>query len=108
MLWLDITNFIEILSNDKDPAFWPVSHCPFYTLPNGKLSCYADQSVQTLTVMLENNGDFNADKLIQHYLNYFGNPESPYQIASFFLLTCTQYGVKSFLKSNYNIQKLLE
>ena len=81
MLWLDITNFIEILSNDKDPAFWPESHCPFYTLPNGKLSCYADQSVQTLKVMLENNGDFNADRLIQHYLNYFGNPESPYQIA---------------------------
>ena len=66
---------------EKDPAFWPESHVPFFTLPNGKVSCYADEAVQSLNAMAENDGKYDSDKLIQHFLHYFGDPESPYQIA---------------------------
>ena len=71
----------HIVTQGKDPAFWPESFNPFFTLPNGKVSCYADQAIQSLKVMSNNEGKFDAEKLIQHFLDYFGNPDGTYQDA---------------------------
>jgi hypothetical protein len=33
---------LEAIVGDKDPAFWPESVSPFYSLPTGRRSCYND------------------------------------------------------------------
>ena len=71
----------RIVGEEKDPAFWIEDHCPFFSLPNGKVSCYADQAIQSLTVLFENDGVYDEVKLINHFLEYFGHPESPYQVS---------------------------
>ena len=70
-----------IVPEGQNPAFWNDSHNPYFTLPNGKYSCYADEAVQTLNVMAANNGIFDEHKVLEHYLEYFGDSKSPYQIA---------------------------
>ena len=70
-----------VSAEEKDPAFWEENHCPFFSLPNGKVSCYADQAIQALNVMFENGGSLDESKLIDHFLKYFGDPGSPYQVA---------------------------
>jgi len=79
--WIYDQSKVANIVKDKDPEFWPESHCPFFTLPNGKVSCYADEAVQSLNVMAANDGKFDSQKLIQHFVHYFGDPESPYQVA---------------------------
>ena len=71
----------KIVPEGENPAFWPESHCPFFTLPNGKVSCYADEAVQVLNVMSANDGKFDQGQVIEHYLKYFGDASSPYQVA---------------------------
>lgn len=70
----------EILKGE-DPAFWKDSHSPYYVLPNGKISGYGDEAVQTLKAMAKNEGKFDETKLLQHFCDYFGDKNSPYQIA---------------------------
>ena len=81
--WIyDQAKVLDIVGGkDKDPAFWPDSHVPFFTLPNGKVSCYNDEAIQALSVMAKNDGKYDTGKLIDHFLIHFGDPESPYQIA---------------------------
>ena len=50
-------------------------------MPNGKISGYGDQAIQTLQSMADNDGVFDEKKLLEHYCNYFGDPKSSYQIA---------------------------
>jgi len=71
----------KIVSKEKDPAFWEEDHCPFFSLPNGKVSCYADQAIQALDIMYKNGGSLDESKLIDHFLQYFGDPGSPYQVS---------------------------
>ena len=78
MFLLQVT---RIVSEGKDPAFWNRDYCPFFSLPNGKVSCYADQSIQALNVLFENGGVYDEKKLIDHFLDYFGHPQSPYQVS---------------------------
>ena len=70
-----------IVRPDQDPAFWQDSHCPFFSLPNGKVSCYADEAVQSLHQMASNEATFDPDKVIQRFISHFGDASSPYQIA---------------------------
>ena len=65
----------------EDPVFWKESHSPYYILPNGKISGYGDQAIQTLQSMANNDGKFDEIKLLDHYCDYFGDPKSEYQIA---------------------------
>ena len=71
----------KIVPEGESPAFWPESHCPFFSLPNGQVSCYADEAIQVLKVMDANDGKFDQSKVIEHYLKYFGDASSPYQVA---------------------------
>jgi len=70
-----------IVPEGQNPEFWPESHNKYFTLPNGKYSCYADEAVQTLNVMASNDCKFDERKVLDHYIEYFGDPKSPYQIA---------------------------
>ena len=63
----------------REPAFWPENHNPFFALPNGKLSGYADQTLQVLNIMAENNGKFDESSVVAHFLEFFGHSVSPYQ-----------------------------
>lgn len=80
--WIyDQDKVTNIVPEGQDPAFWKESHCPFFTLPNGKVSCYADETVQALHAMASNDGMFDEAKVIERFLKYFGDESSPYQIA---------------------------
>ena len=59
--WIyDQAKVLDIVGGkDKDPAFWPDSHVPFFTLPNGKVSCYNDEAIQALSVMAKNDGKYD-------------------------------------------------
>ena len=80
--WIyDQDKVLKIVKQSTEPAFWPENHNPFFALPNGQLSGYADQALQVLNVMEENNGkQFDANKVVAHFLKFFGDATaSPYQ-----------------------------
>ena len=80
--WIyDQRKLSQIVSKGENPEFWPEDHNSYFTLPNGKYSCYADEAVQTLNVMAENDNCFDEKKVLDHYCEYFGGPKSPYQVA---------------------------
>ena len=79
--WIYSQEKMAHLTKGQDPVFFPTSHSPYYILPNGNISGYGDEAVQTLKAMSDNDGKFDELKLVQHYCNYFGDKESPYQIA---------------------------
>jgi len=66
---------------DKNPEFWPESHCPFYTLPTGSISCYTDEMLTSLETLANNNADLDISKLTAAVETKFGSPDSPYQVA---------------------------
>ena len=65
----------------RNPEFWPESKCPFYTLPNGAVSCYADEVVTSLHSMANSSNSFVIPKVCKDIAVIFGAPNSPYQIA---------------------------
>ena len=67
--------------NGKNPEFWPESKCPFYTLPNGAVSCYGDEVITALDSMSENSNSFAIPKICKEISIKFGAPDSPYQVA---------------------------
>ena len=67
--------------NDKNPEFWPESKCPFYTLPNGAVSCYGDEIVTSLDSMTKNSNQFDVSNVCKEISIKFGAADSPYQIA---------------------------
>ncbi len=79
--WIYSQQRMDKIIGDKDPTFWPDCHSPYYILDNGKISGYGDEAVQTLRAMAQNQGAFDAHKLLEHYCQYFGDPSSPYQVS---------------------------
>eukprot|EP00088_Acartia_fossae_P036207 TRINITY_DN373_c1_g1_i3.p1 TRINITY_DN373_c1_g1~~TRINITY_DN373_c1_g1_i3.p1 ORF type:complete len:327 (+),score=63.10 TRINITY_DN373_c1_g1_i3:32-1012(+) len=70
----------EIVGNDN-PEFWKECHCPFFTVPCGINSCYGDEARISLKALASTEGEPGVDTVSQHYADYFGSPDSPYQIA---------------------------
>ena len=79
--WIYSQEMMARIIGKEDPVFWKDSHSPYYILPNGKISGYGDQAIQTLQSMANNDGKFDEIKLLDHYCDYFGDPKGPYQIA---------------------------
>ena len=80
--WIyDQAKVAQIVPEGQDPAFWSECHCPFFSLPNGKVSCYGDEALQCLTALVKNDGSFEDINVINQYLLHFGSPASPYQVA---------------------------
>ena len=65
---------------DKNPEFWPESHCPFFTLPTGAGSCYSDE-MSTALDCLARDGAIKLDNISSALETVFGSPDSQYQIA---------------------------
>ena len=65
----------------KNPEFWSESKCPFYTLPNGAVSCYGDEVLTSLYSMANNSHTYAIEKVSKDISLKFGAPDSPYQIA---------------------------
>jgi len=79
--WIYSQEMLAQIVKKEDPVFWKDSRGPYYIIPNGKISGYGDQSIQTLQCMADNDGKFDEIKLMEHYCNYFGDPQSEYQKA---------------------------
>ena len=79
--WVYDQDALEKTVGDKDPEFWPESKCPFYTRPNGAVSCYADEIVTALESMSKNSNKFVPSKIYEDIQSKFGAADSPYQIA---------------------------
>ena len=58
--WIYKTEKLDnLLDGAKEVAFWQPSQNPFYTIPLGSNSCYADQSFVILKSLVENEGIVN-------------------------------------------------
>jgi hypothetical protein len=79
--WVYDQDKLAKIIGSNEPEFWQESQCSFFTLPNGKMSCYGNETVESLSVMAGNEGAFDADKTCQHFLKHFGDPTSTYQVA---------------------------
>ena len=57
--WVYKTDKIDgIVEGAQDVGFWETSQCPFYTIPCGSLSGYADQAYVVLKSLVKNKGIF--------------------------------------------------
>jgi len=74
------STMVEIVG-DKNPEFWPESHCPFYTVPTGSISCYTDEMVTTLDCLAKNDAEVDLSKVTAAVQAKFGSLDSPYQVA---------------------------
>jgi len=79
--WIYKDQTMVDIVGDKNPEFWPESHCPFYSVPTGSVSCYTDEMLTTLDSLARNDGVLDKDKISSSIQTKFGSPESPYQIA---------------------------
>ena len=70
----------EVVGDKEDPEFWPESHCPFFSLPTGSGSCYADE-IATALQTIANDGAVKIDNITKAIQETFGSQDSPYQIA---------------------------
>ena len=78
--WIYDDKKMKEVVGDKDPEFWPESHCPFFSLPTGSGSCYADE-MSTALQSIANYEAVNNDNITKAIQDKFGSPDSPYQIA---------------------------
>ena len=78
--WLyDRQRLYEIVGNDKDPAFWPRSESPFYTLPTGRRSCYNDLGVVMLrSLRPAPAAAFDHDAYVEAMTLLFSSADSEY------------------------------
>ena len=72
---------LEKTVGDKDPAYWPVSVSPFYTLPTGRRSCYNDLGICMLTAMNTAPADAFVEETYVKTMSSFFSPESEYAVA---------------------------
>ena len=55
--WVYKTDKLDsIVEGAQDVGFWETSQCPFYTIPCGSLSGYADQAYVVLKSLVKNKG----------------------------------------------------
>ena len=68
--WMYKVDQLKEVVGDKDPIFFPESHCPFFKLPVGHNSCHGDHAFVILKSVVEAKGwDVSdaADKVYKYY-----------------------------------------
>jgi len=78
--WIYDDKKMKEIVGDKNPEFWPESHCPFFSLPTGSSSCYADEMTTSLATIAKDDA-INSGNIATAIQDMFGKPDSPYQIA---------------------------
>jgi len=79
--WIYKDEDMQDIVGSNPPEFWPSSHCPFYTLPTGSLSCYSDELVTSLSSLAASKAVLDLAALTKAIQHKFGDPDSPYQIS---------------------------
>jgi len=79
--WIYKDSTMTEIVGDKNPEFWPESHCPFYTVPTGSISCYTDELLTTLDTLVKSDTELDISKVTAAVQTKFGSPDSPYQIS---------------------------
>lgn len=77
--WVYDRTVLESTIADKNPAFWPESISPFYSLPTGRRSCYNDIGYCQL-LSLSSDSLFDRLAYIKALTDFF-SPHSEYAIA---------------------------
>jgi len=78
--WIYDDKKMKEIVGEKNPEFWPESHCPFFSLPTGSSSCYSDEMTTSLARIAKDES-INTENIATAIQTMFGNPDSPYQIA---------------------------
>ena len=79
--WLYDRAKLEAIVGDKDPAFWPDSMSPYYTLPTGRRSCYNDLAFCMLQSMKPFPAAAYEEGSYVKSMSIFFGPESEYATA---------------------------
>ena len=79
--WIYKDDTMTEIVGEKNPEFWPESHCPFYTVPTGSVSCYTDEMLTTLDTLAKSDAELDISKVTAAVQAKFGSPDSPYQVA---------------------------
>ena len=80
MTWCVLQKMKDIIG-DKSPEFWPESHCPFFSLPTGRGSCYSDEMTASLATMARLGPATAPADIAAEIQTVFGAADSPYQVA---------------------------
>jgi len=79
--WIYQDDKMTGIVGDNNPEFWPQSHCPFFSVPTGSVSCYTDEMLTTLDTLAHNDAKLDISKVSAAVKLKFGSPDSPYQVA---------------------------
>jgi len=79
--WIYQDDKMTAIVGDNNPEFWPQSHCPFFSVPTGSVSCYTDEMLTTLDTLAHNDAMLDISKVSAAVKLKFGSPDSPYQVA---------------------------
>lgn len=66
-----------LLTEHEPPEFWPTNQSPFYSLPTGSISAYADTSLLMLRTLAETDGEWDPAWFLDNAAAQFG-PGSSY------------------------------
>lgn len=80
--WLYDRAKLEDIVKDSDPAFWPTSESPFYSLETGRRSCYNDICYCMLCSLDPSigNGGYDRESFVKSIVSLF-SPPSEYATA---------------------------
>jgi len=79
--WIyDDAKMKEIVGS-SNPEFWEECKSPFFLIKTGEVSCYNDEMKTSLKAIAKNSGDPDTGIISQDLCEFFGSPDSPYQIA---------------------------
>lgn len=79
--WVYDRKLLETTIAHNDPAFWPESVSPFYSLPTGRRSCYNDLGQCMLNALDRDNANAYDNDLFKSELMSMFHPSSEYGIA---------------------------
>lgn len=65
----------------SDPEFWEECKSPFFITKTGDVSCYNDEMKTSLRAVAKTSGNPDASAICRQLCEFFGSPDSPYQIA---------------------------
>ncbi len=79
--WIYDAALLQALLEEREhPEFWPQSRSPFYTLPTGSVSAYADTTLLMLRTLEETDGELDLERFVANAEAWFG-PGSPYALS---------------------------
>jgi len=82
--WIYDDQKMKDIVGTSNPEFWPDCKSPFFTVQNGKNSCYTDELRTCLKAIASADGEkgkIDVGVITRQLSDFFGAPDSPYQVA---------------------------